>query len=547
MLAIPAALAAVWLLAAAVFGLAYRGEVLPGTTMASRGLGGAAAGEARRVVAAFPPVPAVTATFGGRTFRVTPDDVGFRVDIDRSVRRALRAGRGGILRFAAAPAAALGARRTVAPVYTLDRVALRSEVEAIAQSLDRPASNGVLAVDPEMLEVAAGPPRDGRRLDRHHAARTIQRGLRAQSPTPLRLRVRSLEAPPMREVERVADVAEAYLAEAPLRLLGAGPAISLEPARVARLLSVGGQARGLRLDADPKEVASLVTEVATQRDRRARDARISAGAAPVLMADLGSATWRSRRASVRVRRARPGRTIEREAAVRAIIEAIRTGAHEVELPVRETPASVTTTEARKVRDLIGTFTTRFPCCEPRVRNIRLIARAVDGALVMPGQRFSLNDAAGPRTRRRGFVPAPFIADGKIVPSVGGGVSQFSTTMYNAGYFAGLRLDVHQPHSFYISRYPAGREATLDYASIDLVWTNDTAAPVLVRASSTPTSVTVSLYGANGGRRVRASAGPRRSTMGGGFSITVTRTIRYGDGRVVRQAYSTTYDPPPKDD
>jgi vancomycin resistance protein YoaR len=155
--------------------------------------------------------------------------------------------------------------------------------------------------------------------------------------------------------------------------------------------------------------------------------------------------------------------------------------------------------------------------------------------------------AGRRTRAKGYVPAPFIADGKIVASVGGGVSQFATTMFNAAYFAGLQLDAHQPHSIYIDRYPPGREATLDYDSIDLRWTNDTAGPVLVRASSTPTSVTVALYGDNGGRRVRARSGPRSAVPGRAFAVTVTRIVRYADGRVVRQPYTTTYDQPPSDD
>ncbi len=174
-----------------------------------------------------------------------------------------------------------------------------------------------------------------------------------------------------------------------------------------------------------------------------------------------------------------------------------------------------------MRDLIGTFATHFECCQPRVTNIQRIARAVDGTLIAPGGEFSLNRVAGRRTRAKGYLPAPFIADGEIVPSVGGGVSQFSTTVYNAAYFAGLRLDRHQPHSFYIERYPPGREATLDFPSIDLTWTNDTDAPVLVRASSTSSSVSVSLYGDNGGRQVSARSTPRQSVPG-------PRLHRHGD-------------------
>ena len=88
------------------------------------------------------------------------------------------------------------------------------------------------------------------------------------------------------------------------------------------------------------------------------------------------------------------------------------------------------------------------------------------------------------------------------------MSQFSTTLYNAAYFAGLQIDGHRPHSFFIDRYPAGREATLNFPDIDLTWTNDTDVPVLIRTSTDNNSVAVSLYGDNGGRRVEAKAGAR---------------------------------------
>jgi vancomycin resistance protein YoaR len=168
--------------------------------------------------------------------------------------------------------------------------------------------------------------------------------------------------------------------------------------------------------------------------------------------------------------------------------------------------------------------------------------------VAPRARFSLNAAAGPRTAEKGYVKAPFIADGQIVPSIGGGVSQLSTTLYNAAYFAGLQLDGHRPHSFYIDRYPAGREATLNYPDIDLTWTNDTDAPVLIRASTDNNSVAVSLYGSTGDRRVRADADDRvPSSDGGAFSITITRVLRYANGKVVRQPFTTRYDLPPADE
>jgi hypothetical protein len=140
-----------------------------------------------------------------------------------------------------------------------------------------------------------------------------------------------------------------------------------------------------------------------------------------------------------------------------------------------------------------------------------------------------------------------VLDGKLSTDIGGGVSQFATTTLNAAFFAGLRLDRHQAHSFYISRYPAGREATVNYLGIDLRWTNTTAAPVLVRASTGPTSLTVALYGQGDGRIVDAVSGPRRPLPGRDFQITVSRIVRVPGQPVRRDSYTTFYDKAPKDD
>jgi vancomycin resistance protein YoaR len=239
--------------------------------------------------------------------------------------------------------------------------------------------------------------------------------------------------------------------------------------------------------------------------------------------------------------ARAGSRIDQPALARAISAAVRDGSHRAQARSRRIAPQVTTRAARRASQLIGTFTTAYEPGQPRVTNIRTMARTVNGTVIAPGEQFSLNGITGERTRAKGYVPAPFIADGRLEPSVGGGVSQFSTTTYNAAYFAGLQLDSSQPHSAFIDRYPPGRESTLNYPDIDLTWTNDTDAPILVRATTTDTSVTVSLYGDNGGRRVSAIAGPRQPS-GDGFSIEVTRVIRYPGGRVTRTPRTTTYTP-----
>ncbi len=142
---------------------------------------------------------------------------------------------------------------------------------------------------------------------------------------------------------------------------------------------------------------------------------------------------------------------------------------------------------------IGEFTTRYPCCQPRVTNIHLIADAMRGKLIEPGQSLSVNKTVGQRTKEKGYVEAPVIVDAKYSTDVGGGVSQFAATLFNAAFFAGLDIPTYQSHSLYIDRYPYGREATISWEEPDLVIRNNTPFGVLIWTSYTDTSVTVTLY------------------------------------------------------
>jgi vancomycin resistance protein YoaR len=159
------------------------------------------------------------------------------------------------------------------------------------------------------------------------------------------------------------------------------------------------------------------------------------------------------------------------------------------------PAEFTTEDAQAlgIVEEISSFTTNIG--NPNSgENIRVVAGEVDGALVLPGETFSLNGFTGPRGTAQGYVEAGVINNGEFTTAVGGGISQFATTMFNAVFFAGLEDVYHKPHSYYISRYPAGREATVYYDSIDLKWTNDSDTGVLIDTHWTPGTITVTFYG-----------------------------------------------------
>ena len=186
------------------------------------------------------------------------------------------------------------------------------------------------------------------------------------------------------------------------------------------------------------------------------------------------------------------------------------------------------------------FTTYYNPGEPRVTNIHRIADIVDGTLVLPGQEFSMNGRVGPRTLEKGFVVAGAIRDGKHVDEVGGGVSQFATTTFNAAYFCGLDITTYQAHSEYFPRYPRGREATMGYPNPDLSFVNDTPYGILIDTSYTDTSVTVTMWSRPYARGEQV--GISESASGACRVVTTTRRITYPDKPPATDTFTATYRP-----
>ena len=178
-----------------------------------------------------------------------------------------------------------------------------------------------------------------------------------------------------------------------------------------------------------------------------------------------------------------------------ILEALIAGESQVQVrPTEDADAKgVAWAESLGIKEVVGKFTTNFVPGQARVINIFRIAELTQGAVIEPGGTFSVNGYIGPRTAEKGFVPAGMIDHGIFVDSVGGGISQYATTLFNAAFFAGLDFGEYQSHSIYIGRYPYGREATVSYPAPDLQIVNNTPYGVLVWPTVTENSITVRLY------------------------------------------------------
>jgi len=193
-----------------------------------------------------------------------------------------------------------------------------------------------------------------------------------------------------------------------------------------------------------------------------------------------------------------------------------------------------------VGDLLGEFTTEHPAGEDRVINIQRMADIVRGAVIEPGDTFSLNGYVGERTEGRGFVPAGVIYNGVFAEDVGGGVSQFATTLFNASFFAGLDFVQYQPHSIYIDRYPFGREATVSWPNVDLQIRNPNDAPVLIWTEFTGDSITVKLFGTL--TSTSEQTDQTTTALNECTRVRTERTITYLDGRVEVDSVGATYQP-----
>jgi len=173
------------------------------------------------------------------------------------------------------------------------------------------------------------------------------------------------------------------------------------------------------------------------------------------------------------------------------------GAREIGLPVETAPPAVVTSEleSRGIVRLLGKYTTKFKASNvKRSQNIRLGAAMIDGTIIAPGDVFSFNEVVGPRTPERGFLEADIILNAELVPGIGGGICQVSTTLYNAALLSDLEVVSRVNHSLPISYVPLGRDATVSYGAIDLKIRNSTDHHVLLKARVDKDTITFKVFG-----------------------------------------------------
>lgn len=146
------------------------------------------------------------------------------------------------------------------------------------------------------------------------------------------------------------------------------------------------------------------------------------------------------------------------------------------------------------RDTLGSCETKHTNNENRNTNLRLACAALNGLVLNPGEDFSFNETLGKRTAEKGYKPAPAYSGDKLVDSVGGGICQISTTLYNAVLLSDLEITERHCHGLTVSYVPLGLDATVSWNGPDFQFRNNTNFPVQIAAEVSGGYVKIQILG-----------------------------------------------------
>jgi vancomycin resistance protein YoaR len=480
-----------------------------------------------------------------RTATIDPEQVGLQMDWAATVEQAGSQPLNPFTRIAS-----LFSTHEVAPVSHSDREQLVQALEQVRPQLDRAPAEGSIRF--EGAEPIAVDPVSGQTIDVQAATDEVL----THWADDVAVQVPFTEQPVSTTREGVQkalrEIAQPAVS-APVTVRGEGKDATFSPEAIAAALRFEPDgAGGLRASVDmPTAIRGLEPQLA-DTIKPGKDAEIVLeGGSPVVRpsTDGIGVDWNKSFEPILGVLGRP-----QDRAVQAIY------VHQ--------PAKFTTEQANQlgIREVVSEFTTGGFETASGI-NIRRTAEQVNGAIVKPGETFSLNRHTGPRGIPQGYVESGIIEDGRPARAVGGGISQFATTLYNASYFAGMQNVEHKAHSYYISRYPAGREATVfqspDGSSIiDVKFKNVSKSGILITTRWTPSSITVTMWGtkqfdvtSQTGERTNPTVPQEKVVPPGqpcnpskgapGFSVTDTRTIRdRTTGQVKTENQHTVYNPQP---
>jgi vancomycin resistance protein YoaR len=434
----------------------------------------------------------VTFTADSRPFTLTASQLGVQADWRTAVHQvAVQGGGVGPVRgFRRLRARIFGV--SVSPPIKAYDAAVRFKLAEIADVIDRKGVDASLVRKGLDVQIVEG--MSGRQLDRTAAAATVVSAL-ARFDRDAQIALPVVTAEPKVHASDLASAAtQARTAlSAPLRLSYGETRWRVPRWRIAPLLSLpAGGSTTVSISGRPAE--RYLEKLSNTVSREPQDAHFQVTATGAIV----------------IRPSEPGLQLDVAATAKAIAAAaFSTDNRTANLVVRVAEAKRTTEIAKTmgIKSVVSSYTTTYGGTPGRLNNVQLVAKLIDGSLIAPGGTFSFNDTTGERTAAKGFQEAPVIINGELQNGLGGGICQVSTTLFNAAFDAGLPITARTNHALYISHYPLGRDATVNYPDIDLRFSNDTDHWLLLRTFVGAGSLTVNLYGTPVHRRVESTTDP----------------------------------------
>ncbi|MGV8965899.1 MAG: VanW family protein [Cellulomonas sp.] len=511
-----------------------------GTTVAGVEIGGLPAAEAATALQAGladvvgEPIPLAA---GEVSTTLAPADAGLTLDADATV--------SALTGFDLKPARLwhhIFGGGEAAPVTAVDEPVLTAAVDTVAGTLvTAPVDAQVVFADgqPHATEAV-----DGLSVDPGAAAEVLRTTwLTAARPIALPTHVVGPNISQEEADQALADVAKP-LARAPIAVAVADQTVELPASVVTSLATFVAKDSALVLELDGPGLVDAIVSRTTNLFTPSADASFAfTDGVPAIVPGI------------------QGTTLDPVAVAGAISTAAvsddRTA--RLELVATDPAQSTEKLQALGIVELVSEFSTPFPNLPDRTANLALGASKITGTLVGPGETFSLTKALGPVTAAAGFNQSGVIVNGEHVSGIGGGLSQLSTTTFNAAYLAGFEDVEHTPHSEWFSRYPEGREATIYTGSIDMKFKNTTPYGALLRGWVEGGRLHVAIWGTKywtvesttSGRsgvvapttvHSTSSTCVTQSAGNPGFAVTVTRTLSLNGAVTETTKRTTRYKP-----
>lgn len=203
---------------------------------------------------------------------------------------------------------------------------------------------------------------------------------------------------------------------------------------------------------------------------------------------------------------------------------------DVEIEVDE--PTITAKMLEKIDGRIGSSTTSFNAGDwQRTTNLRIATKHINGTILMPGESFSYNDVVGERLSSRGFMNGAGFMGNKVVPTIGGGVCQISTTLYQAVSNSGILPTERHPHSMLTTYTSPSEDAAVAWEVLDYKFKNTYDFPIYIEGYLSGSSVTFNVYGnkAGLGGKSYKLVGVTRSTGGSVAASSSGYLVTYENG------------------